>query len=154
MSSTKKTVCFIIAVLALFVAALGIRMAPSTDFWRIYVLRDPILGAPSELDLGNQERGQVAEARFTLANKGSGKLVLTEFESSCGCQIVERPEKDKFVRVDVLEILPGQEADLVLRLAVGGRVGAALRHSIAFRSNDPSQPEVRIPVVVPRVLGG
>jgi hypothetical protein len=154
MSTNKRAVWWMFGLVTLFVAALAIRAGQGSYLWRIYVLQEPMLDAPDQLDLGDRERGKVAELRFTVANKGRGKLVLREFESSCGCQVVEKADKDRFAALDVLEIMPEEKVDLVLRLAVGGQVGAALRHSVTFDSNDPQQPQVVIPVVVPHVLGG
>lgn len=52
----------------------------------------PVLDCPEVIDLGEQERGQVAIARATLANAGDADLTITDVRSSCSCAGLEIEE--------------------------------------------------------------
>lgn len=115
----------------------------------------PVADFPESIALGIRERGEVATARFVVANRGGAELVMDEFRSNCSCSGIERKQGDEYVRVDVLRISPGEHVELQMRVSVRGvPVGAQARNGVTFRTNDPAKPEGRIESVIERVTGG
>jgi hypothetical protein len=115
----------------------------------------PVAVFPVEIELGQRERGEVAIASFTLANRGGAELVLEDFQSNCSCSGIERLQGNEFVRLDVLRVKPGEEVELRMRVSVrGAPVGARARNGVRFRTNDPDKPTGQIDAVINQVTGG
>jgi hypothetical protein len=114
----------------------------------------PVLRLPPTLDLGDRELGSVFVPRFTLTNAGRRELVIDDIRSSCACTGLEREMDGRHVRIESLRVAPGESAELVMRVAIRGRIGEPTRNQIRFRTNDPNQPEASIEVVVAHVTGG
>jgi hypothetical protein len=124
------------------------------QFWVTRVIRQPVLDAPQVVDLGPQENGAVADARFTVSNRGGGELKLDSFRTGCACDGLEWEAEGRFVRLTELTLVAGQSANLRLRRSVQGRAGEPLQTAVYFRTNDPAAPEAAVTVVIPKVLGG
>jgi hypothetical protein len=115
----------------------------------------PEIGYPTTLDLGNHEIGDLAIARFAIANRGESDLVIDEVRTNCSCTGLEREENGQFFRIDSLRIKPGEQAALVMRISVRGvPIGSAMRNIVEFRTNDPAKPSCRIEATVRCVSGG
>jgi hypothetical protein len=122
--------------------------------WRVPGRNDPpVLDCPEIIDLGEQEWGQLATARFIITNRGGEELQIDHIQSSCSCAGLEREERDGFTRLTELRLGPGQEAHLALRVSVGGNAGGPARISLQFRTNDPARPLASVEVVIPLVTG-
>ncbi len=154
MRPSKRLLLSAVGFMFLILVALGIRSGLFISAWMDYVLRAPRLEVPALLDFGTQERGSVAQLRFDVRNAGAGRLVLDEFASSCSCQVIEQSGNDGTFRAERVELAPDEIAPLFVRLGVQGIPGSKLETSVSFRSNDPSRPEVSIPIVVRKVGGG
>jgi hypothetical protein len=114
----------------------------------------PVIVCQTSIHLGEQERGKVVAAQFQVANAGREKLVLSGIRADCACSGLERLENGIFVRPQEIVIKPNETAELLVRLAVRGPHGQAVRHRVSFVTNDPTQPEVHVDVVIDKVIGG
>jgi hypothetical protein len=114
----------------------------------------PIVSFPRQLDLGEREFGAIAVGTFTIANQGGGELVLDQIRTNCECSGLEQQENGRAVRLKELRLKAGERAQVAIRLAVRGQAGKPLRSVVFFCTNDPTQPEGRIDVVVTNVTGG
>jgi hypothetical protein len=114
----------------------------------------PALGWPQTVDLGERERGSVAEARFELRNDGGGVLHLDDFRSDCSCNVLEVEAEGRFVPLKRIRLAGGDTAVVRLRKSVAGLAGQPLRSIVRFRTTDPDNPEAAVEIVVTRVLGG
>ncbi len=117
-------------------------------------LANPVLGAPATVDLGVQENGSVAEARFALTNAGGGVLSLSAFRTDCACNALELEEGGRFVPLDRLSLAGGQSASVRLRKTVRGAAGQPMDSVVRFQTTDPDRPEAAVAIVVARVLAG
>src|SRR5712664_2419787 len=81
----------------------------------------PVLECPDTIDLGEQESGKVAIGDLSISNSGTTPLVIDQVETSCSCGGLEREMDGQYMRLDSLEVAPGEKVDLVLRFAVNGR---------------------------------
>lgn len=114
----------------------------------------PILSFPATIDLGNRERGDVAVGRFIIANRGTTKLLVDQFSTSCSCAGVEREVGGRWQRVESVEIPPNGQFELAVRVSVGVPEGERQVVDIGFSSNDPKRPNGKIQVMIPLVKGG
>src|SRR5205085_1794343 len=122
--------------------------------WDYYGPGRAVAVYPPSLDLGPQDRGAVAVARFEIRNAGRGELIVDRFQSSCSCAGVEREERGELVRVKSLHIPPRGRAELVVRINVGAPIGESQPVQIVFRTNDPASSLGQIDLLVPLVTGG
>jgi hypothetical protein len=109
---------------------------------------------PTVLELGDHEHGNIAIGRFGVRNAGTGDLVLDQFRSSCACAAVEVERDGESRRAGVVVVKPGEEVELVARVAVGGRPGTAQRVYVSFATNDPRAAQATVELVVGRIKGG
>jgi hypothetical protein len=149
-----RTLCWLavplLAGLLAYFAAKG-ELIPA---WSAVVRRAPRIDYPRRLDLGPQEIGEHAAARFTIANRGAGELVLDQIQTNCSCSGMEREEQGRFVRLESLRLKAGEQADLVMRVSVRGvPIGAEMINVVEFRTNDPAEPAGRMEVVARCVSG-
>ncbi|MEX2175707.1 MAG: hypothetical protein WD872_15185 [Pirellulaceae bacterium] len=114
----------------------------------------PILECPQAIDLGERELGEVALARFTIANRGDGELLIERIESNCACSGLEREQDGKFLRITSLRIAPREETGVVLRILVQGTPGDATRNGVVFHTNDPARPIAGVEATISRVKVG
>jgi hypothetical protein len=115
----------------------------------------PVAEFPAEIDLGKRERGEIAVAAFTVANRGGAELLMEGFQSNCSCSGIERRKGSEFVRLDSLRLQPGEEVELQMRVSVRGvPIGARARNGVQFRTNDPDKPSGQIDAVITQVTGG
>jgi hypothetical protein len=115
---------------------------------------DPIIEYPATVDLGDHEAGDLVHGSFIIANRGGGDLVVDQVRTNCACSGIERIEEGRYVRIDFLRLKPGEQADLTIRVTVGGvPVEARMVNVVEFRTNVPSQPMGRMEVLVRRVSG-
>jgi hypothetical protein len=142
------------APVILALAVVGIRSQDCMELWRVLFTQQPVLEMTSQLNLGKREHGQIVVARFLVANRGNGKLVLDEIRTSCACTGLERELDGQDLRVETLELWPGERAELRLRIGVRGRIGRAEHDSVYFRTNDPRHPEATFIAVIEEVTGG
>lgn len=131
-------------------AAVTVQSRPWRAFWKL----SPVIEYPAKLDLGEREKGDIVVAPFTIANRGGGELLVDEITSNCGCTGIEREENGRYIRLESLRLKPGEAVPLVMRVSVGGPLGATMNNVVEFRTNDPQQPTVHMDVLVTRVSGG
>lgn len=65
-----------------------------------------VLECPLQLDLGEQEHGQVVAWRLPLVNNGTADLDITDIRTSCACTGPEIEEKGQYRRITNLRIHP------------------------------------------------
>ena len=123
-------------------------------YWTMWTGSGPILDCPRLIELGEQELGQIAVARFTVANRGGEDLVLDKIQANCACTGLELEKGTNFIRVESLRLHPGESAPVAVRATVRGRPGDPLRIAVMFHSNDATRPEPRIEIVVSKIKGG
>ena len=115
----------------------------------------PAIDFSEELVLGEHEAGDIAVARYTIANVGGQPLRIDHIHSNCSCTGIEIEKRGKYYRPESLVIEPGEKKALVTRFTVlPGAVGSQMRNSISFRTNDPNRPSCQIAFVICRVRGG
>lgn len=136
------------------VAVYAARSGDLSRRWAIFIGSDPVLECPATVELGEQELGKVTVARFTVANRGGGELVLDEIRTNCACSGLEREKDGQFFRIESLRLGPNQQAELAMRILVQGPPGGAARNSVAFHSNDATRPQAAIEVFVSKVRAG
>src|SRR5262249_27681057 len=116
---------------------------------------DPMIDYPAKVDLGECEMGDQVVGRFTIANRGGGELIVDQIRTNCSCSGMEQEKDGRFFRIDSLRLNAGEQADLVMRVAVRGvPVGTEMLNIVEFQTNDPTHPTGRMEVVVRRVWGG
>ncbi len=114
----------------------------------------PKVEAPNYLDLEEAELGKVAEIKFKLANVGGHPLLLNKFRKNCACDNLGVKEGDEYVVLESLLLGPGESADVKLSQTVRGLIGKEAVSSLSFATNDPTRPEVFIPIRIPTVTAG
>lgn len=145
-----KTTSWVLIVVLLVSAgfALGVRSA-----WDRWGKTAPVLECPALIDLGERDRGETAVARFQVGNNGRGELRIDGFQTSCSCAGVERESQGKFHRVRSVQIQPGEQVELVARVAVQAPPGQRQHVEVFLNSNDPTTPVKKLDLVIPRVKG-
>jgi hypothetical protein len=147
---------FIWVVVPILIGIVSYEIA-SNSYARRWVTRaigGPVLECPQVIDLGEQETGQDAIARLTVANRGGKDLLIDQVRSDCSCSGLERDDGGEVSAVQELRLSPGEESQLRVRVSVRGNYGTSLRTAISFHTNDPSNPDQRIEVFIPKVVGG
>jgi hypothetical protein len=122
--------------------------------WAILASGDPVIDCPETIRLAEQEVGQIAVARFILANRGRAGLRIDDVRTNCSCSGLEQETDGEFTRVDSLRLKPGERKELAIRISVRGQVATAVRNAVTFTTNDPTQPTARIEVIIPKITGG
>lgn len=122
-------------------AAFGFATFEGTEYW---ITRHARLHAPATLDLGHQEAGARVAASFKIRNDGRKPLVCGHFETSCGCLSVGVKENNSVAPVTDLTVEPGDERELVARIAIRGAPGTQLREVVTFQTNDPEHSSHRL----------
>ncbi len=95
-----------------------------------------ILADEPDYKFETTETGSKVTHTFIIRNVGSKPLVITQVQAACGCTTtnsVDRP------------IEAGGVSEITAVLDLKGRVGPQMS-SIAVRSNDPMQPELRLSI--------
>jgi hypothetical protein len=146
-------------VAGLIVAAVGVVgfLAKSGRLqreWSALTGTAPVLEFPQVLDLGERALGEIVICRLALRNRGGRVLVVDDVRTNCSCSGLEEEVNGQFVRVEKLNLAPGEEARLVMRVSVHGPPGESKSNVVTFHTNDPSRPEAWIGAVVSRVTGG
>lgn len=130
-------------------------IARTNDGYRWLTLASsPALECPASLELGERELGEVALARFTIANRGGKELVIDEIESNCACSGLERETDGKFVRLTSLRLAPYERTNLTMRVLVQGAPGSATQNGVSFRTNDPTCATMHIDAHVSKITAG
>jgi hypothetical protein len=150
----RKLLPWLLAPLLGAAAAYAVGAVDVRRQWAILAGGDPVIECPETLALPEQEVGRVAVARFVLANRGRGELVVDEIRTNCSCSGLEQEIDGEFVRLESLRVKPRDEVKLAVRISVRGRVGAPLRNTVTFRTNDPTRPTADVAVLIPNVTGG
>jgi len=114
----------------------------------------PILDCPQVIEFGERELGEVALARFTVANRGGTELVIDEVQSNCACSGLEREQNGKLIRVERLRLKPRESMQLIMRLLVQGTPGSSVTNGVQFHTSDPANPDQWIEASVSRVRAG
>ncbi len=127
--------------LLLSAGAFGFATFRGTEYW---ITRHALLNAPASLDLGHQEAGARVATSFKIRNDGRKSLALDHFETSCGCLSVGVKEKDSIAPVTDLTVEPGEERELVAKIAIRGAPGTKLRETLTFQTNDPEHSSHRL----------
>jgi hypothetical protein len=121
--------------------------------WKIWTGSDPIIECPQSLDMGEHELGEIAVARFFVANRGGKELIIDQVRTNCSCSGLEREENGQLSPIEKLSLASDERVQLAMRISVRGQPGNATRNRVSFRTNDPTRPEVHIEAVVPKVTG-
>lgn len=146
---------WLLAPLLVGIVAYFLTAVPQWRSWLGFAEAFPTIDYPAELDLGDREVGEIAVARYTIANRGRRELVIDGIRTNCSCTGMEREQEGKFIRVESLRIQAGDQAELVIRVSVGGvPLGAQMLNVVEFQTNDPAHPQGRIEALVRRVSGG
>jgi hypothetical protein len=114
----------------------------------------PSIEIPARVTLPTAECGKEATGRFTLSNTGGRELFIHDIRSSCGCIGFEVESNGTLARLESLKIRAGEKADVLIRTSVIGSPGSAIRHVVAFQTNDPGCRTARIEFVVAKITGG
>lgn len=91
---------------------------------------------PGAIDFGPSAVGVVAQAGFTVGNRGSGTLTLNARVEPEGQGFAVESAPDS--------VRPGQGVDGAVRFTPAGR--GAVQAELVLESNDPDTPELRIPL--------
>lgn len=150
MKKKIKLILFLVSIpLVTASLTMGFRYADAHWFGNI-----PILECPQTLDLGEWNSGEVALGHFQIKNGGKRTLTAKEFSTSCSCVAVEREIDGHFSRVKTIDLSPGEEVELTVRLGIGVQPGESQFAEVYFQTNDPVRPAWQIDVIIPRVGGG
>lgn len=107
----------------------------------------PVIDVVRYVELGEHELNTIVEPLVVVRNRGRQPLILDQFTTSCGCLGVfaelETGQREKLGR---LEIPARQQATLVVRLTVTGRIKAREVKRIRFATNDPQNPTVELAI--------
>lgn len=143
-------------MLLITVASVGAIAAMGLVFGGMNRSRRPLLDAPAILELGEQEHGAIATAKFTLRNSGDAELLLSDFQvSDCiCCNVFEVESQGRKAPLRELRLAGGESAEIHFRKAVKGNAGEPNHSFITFHTNVPSRPEAKINVTVANVLAG
>jgi len=114
---------------------------------------EPIVYSPT-IDLGPRQFGERVEQSIKVQNTGSKDIVLSRFSTSCSCAGVEHRVAGQLRRVDSVLVAAGEEKELVVRIGVGGKLGAGQAVAVSFATDAPHQPRGSILLTIPRVEGG
>ncbi len=97
----------------------------------------PKLVAPQRMqELGSVVAGDKVEVQWLLQNQGQADLVIDKTVASCGCTVVQLPEKDKVIPV-------GGSLQLKAEFHSAGRKGEQHK-SVIVHSNDPAEPQLEL----------
>lgn len=91
-----------------------------------------------EQDFGSVQAGTTPDANFLVTNRGGRRLILHETNGSCRCI---KPGRAAIV------VPPGDTATLTPRLETANLAGP-LKLEVRYQTNDPSQPELKLFVLV------
>lgn len=114
----------------------------------------PVAVVPLVVELGDHEYGKTVIGRFTVGNSGTADLLLAKFGTSCSCAAVEVENEGQARRAGVVRVGPGEQVQLIARVAVGGRTGTSQRVSVTFATNDPNAEQPIVELVIGRIMGG
>lgn len=118
-------------------------------------LREPRLQVPPIVDIGEHEYGTMAVASFEIGNAGKSTLEVKSDSRSCSCSGLEQVVgPGRLIRVERLEVAPGDKTQVVVRFAVTSPPGAVHNIPILLVTNDPRSPERTVVLRVSRVHGG
>lgn len=79
--------------------------------------------------------GEVAEHRFYFKNTGAFPLIISNVTASCGCTVVEKPEKP---------VMPGESSYIKAKFDSKGRVGKMYKTITVVSNTDPEFPKLVI----------
>lgn len=147
----KSKAALVFGVIPVLAAALTVGGRYTWDHW---LGSAPRLECPRTLDLGEKERGEIAIGRFHIRNSGWGTLTVSDFSTSCSCAGVEKEVEGRFFRVTTIQLSPGEEINLLVRVGVAAKPGDNQLVNVLFATNDPDHPKWQMDVIVTRVAGG
>lgn len=116
--------------LIMFIPAVGLLLAACTPSTPNLVLDS------QTYDLGAVTNGDVLSFEIPLVNEGSGKLVIMNVSTSCGCTSGS---------VEPAELDPDEEGVLIVEFdsgAHGPDANGPVTRQVFIASNDPDQPEL------------
>lgn len=151
---TRSKVCLAAAA---FLAGVTSYLALGGDLrsaWSKLFAHQPAIIYPSEVDLGECERGRESVGHFRISNQGGRDLIVDQIATNCSCGGLERLIDGRYHRVESLRVKPGEAAEVAIRVAVGAPVGTAMSTKVFFRSNDPNHTAGLIEARVRRITGG
>lgn len=102
--------------------------------------------APEVVDLGTRDPGPV-EGAFEIRNHTSQPLQVTSIRTGCGCLAVVREGEPAGEPVRQLGIPAGQSTRLLAKVSLRPSGSPEFRTTIFLATDDPTQPEIAIPVV-------
>jgi len=101
------------------------------------------------------ETGQVAVKEVLFHNDGNAPLHIHSIRSSCSCLGLEESSSNgHFRKLQEFYVAPGDSKHVFVRLVVNGVPGSKLGGVVYFVTNDPRQPEVKLPIQVDHLSAG
>ena len=101
---------------------------------------DPWLECPAVIDLGEIDLRQRGETTLTVKNSGRSTLVLTNFETTCGCTAINGGYGNTLSVASEETVRPGSEINLRVQFNAANMNRGPFQHRIQFASNDPKRP--------------
>lgn len=96
----------------------------------------PVLAFDADLhDFGRISEGESISYSFHFTNKGSGDLVITNAQASCGCTVADYPKG---------RIAPGGEGYVTVSFNSRGKVGVQYQEVILTSNAQPARSVLRI----------
>lgn len=86
-------------------------------------------------DFGKVQQGTILEYSFKFTNKGSGKLIITGVNASCGCTGAIIDGKKEFEK--------NESGNIKVSFNTQGREGVQSK-SVIVRSNDSANPQIAL----------
>lgn len=114
----------------------------------------PAIDYPAVLDLGERTVNELVTSQFQIVNHGGQELVITHVKASCSCGKLEREIDNRSEAIKEMRLSPGERADMVVHTSIRANAAGTYNQTIAFRTNDPTQPEGRITLVFRTPSGG
>lgn len=94
--------------------------------------KQPHLYVPyAEFNFGDIYKGEIISHIFLIKNEGSADLVIKEFVSGCGCEVI---------RADTL-IAPGKTGQAMIEVNTSSQAGDIMKLA-TLRTNDPERPNI------------
>lgn len=87
-------------------------------------------------DIGSMVEGEKRTVGWTVENRGTADLVITDVKPSCGCTVVQLDEDDRVIR-------PGGSLELKTEFDSQLRRGTQSNYVRVF-TNDPLEPELKL----------
>jgi len=125
----KLTSCFIL--ISLFLVGCSGGDKPKEDVPKTAIAFFP----EEEYDFGRVSEKRVLEHKFRIDNKGTGPIVISDVETSCGCTVA-------YWRKD--PIAPGDNTAIAVALKAKGKAGSTLRKTVKVFGSFDNSPKILV----------